>query len=1115
MLDGRARHEEIVAEAIKNGNPAVALTDHDEVNGQIRMQQLCEAAGIKFIHGTEARFLRESTAVSRANKTSGNDNSHIVLLAANDEGLRNMWTLSSLAYEPENFYGKPQLNPSLLKQYSSGLWASDGCGLTRFAGYIEKDLWDEARQEWALLLEIFGDHFYSELHTFQFIETPDRPLNANELQINAKITKMNQAKVAFAQEMSVPLVVVNDAHYAPEEHWEQHRLVWQMGKKRNKADQSEGDAHAADWMMSNDDLVYWMERHEIPRSVIDEAISNTVWIADQCNAVIKPTITMPRLHETDEDDAKAFAKSCEEGLQKFILSKGLPEDVYRARLEREMKLIVDQGMPGYFNVVADYVMKARDGSYIKWLPGKGGSKPSPCLCGPGRGSGGGSLVNYVLGITSIDPVYHDLSFERFINPDRPDYPDIDVDFQKSHRKGLIGYMGARYGEDKVVAIGTKSKSGPAKTLQDLCKVMEIPFKESVAMSKLIKTVDFSDDHDYDVEPDYEPPSWAEVIEKIGGELAPWVEAYPELFQRVEQMVGLVRQPGVHAAGIVVSTTPILGNIPTRRKGGKIESPITTQFDMEEVAWLGGVKDDFLSNKGLDVLAMAREMIYERHGVWIDYDGFGNGIPEGAELITMGEEYYSDPAIWDQIDKGLTAGIFQINTASGTKQAQNFRPRNLQDLADLVAVNRPGVLHVKGLLQSYLARRHGEEDVTYDHPLLERILERTNGILVYQEDLVEATKLLAGFTPGQGETLRKAIGKKKLDLMQSFEQLFYDGCMANPEFTRHGNRGTAEKIWRSLLASASYAFNKAHSIGYAMQAIWEIWTKHYYYDEFICACMNVHDPDKLNRFIRECRRLKKTIVGPDVNRSAAGFTIDGDALRFGLADIKGIGDASMPDILDKQPFVDFGDYLDRCSTDGGLKKGVVDNLVKIGAFDWTGQDRQAMLEQVYRHRRSLEAPVMWSKMTHEEREKNIREKRAAKPENYPVYTFNSSTISEIEEELVGTFITHDPMGAYINMIENVCIQSPSEMEEFDTGERFVIGGIVTRLHTHMQKNQKQMCFITIQWAEQDFEFLAFADSWSANKPMMKVGVPVACEVIKLNGGGANLSTVERLDWLTEE
>ena len=1101
-----------------NGDEALAITDHDEVGGHLDFQKSCRKVGIKPVFGTEARWLR-SIAASREAKTSGRDSSHIILLAGDQTGLRNLWSLSSLAYEPENFYGKPQLEPSLMREYSTGLWASDGCGLTRFTDFVEEGDLDSARQEWATLLDIFGDRFYSELHTFQIID----PVTDEDKALNRRITAMNQAKVWFAKEMGVPLVVVNDAHYSQRGQWEEHRLVYNLSTQAYRKDQVEAKGQAADWLMNPEEMVYFMGRHGIPTSVTEEAIKNSRWIADQCNVEIKPTLSMPRLYPTDQEDAQAFRRGIEEGFQRFIVDKGLPVEEYRERLEYEAELIVDQGMPGYFNVVADYVMAARSGEYAQWV--NPGAKADPCLCGPGRGSGGGSLVNYVLGITSLDPLKYDLMFERFINPDRPDYPDIDVDFQKSRRGGVKDYLGARYGKDNVCSIGTRSRSGPKQMLKDLGRAMGIPWTDIQKMVDLIEEVDNIVPDEDALDEDQQPPTWDEVISELDGDLAPWARKYPVLFQRLEHMVGLVRQAGVHAAGVVVNTQPMLGNIPTRIKKGTR----STQFDMHEVADLGGVKDDLLANKGLDVLSIARQLIYRRHGVWLDYDGFGFGVPAGcSNVITFGDEHYNDPAIWEQIDRGQTAGIFQIGTPSGTKQAMRFRPRSLTELADLTSINRPGVIRA-GQLEHYLKRRNGDEDVTYDHPLMEPITgpsssSYTYGILVYQEQLLRTARSLAGFTAGQSEELRKAIGKKLADKIAEIKPRFIDGCLANPEFTSQGGtRSTALKIWSSLEAAGAYAFNKSHATGYAMQPCWEIWTKHYYFDEFITACLDVI-PEKTKFFIRECRKRGRPILPPDINKSGERFTLTDDGIRYGLTDIRGIGSSVVPDIVKNRPYYSIDDYLSRVSMSRGGKKNVVDSLIKVGAFDGiagvgglTGDrhDRQWMLDSVYRKRASLEvSPNKWARLSEDERTLIISKKFEANPEEYPRFNFlDESEIVAMETELLGTHVSIDPMARYASMIEGVCIPHPSDIDDQDTGSRFTIGGELTKIKMHTQKNGKQMAFLSVRWAEEDFDIVAFADGWSANERMLQsTGVPVACEVLKLPGKGCQLSVVERLDWL---
>ena len=1109
FLDGRARTMEMAQAAKANGDEALAICDHDEVGGHLDFQKSCRQVGIKPIFATEARWVH-NIAASREAKTSGRDSSHIILLAGNQTGLRNLWSLSSLAYEPENFYGKPQLQPTLMREYAEGLWASDGCGLTRFTDHVEAGDEDAARQEWATLLDIFGDKFYSELHTFQIID----PVTDGDKKLNARITAMNQAKVRFANEMGVPLVVVNDAHYAFKNQWEEHRLVYNLSTQAYRKDQVETKGQAADWLMDADEMVHWMGRHGIPTSITREAIKNTHWIADQCNAEILPSLAMPRLYPTDVEDAAAFRRTIEEGFTRFVLDKGLPEEDYRQRLEYEAALIVDKGMAGYFNVVADYVMAARDGTYIQWLDPR--AKPDPCLCGPGRGSGGGSLVNYVLGITSLDPIKYDLMFERFINPDRPDYPDIDVDFQKSRRAGIKDYLGARYGQDNVCSIGTRSRSGPKQMLRDLGRAMGIEWTDILKMVDLIEEVDNIVPDEDDLDENQQPPGWDEVLDELGGDLAPWARKHPLLFQRLEQMVGLVRQAGVHAAGVVVNTEPMLGNIPTRIKKGTR----STQFDMHEIAELGGVKDDLLANKGLDVLSIARFLIYTRHGVWLDYDGFGFGVPaDAAKVITFGDEHYNDPVIWEQIDRGQTAGIFQIGTPSGTKQAMRFKPRSLVELADLASINRPGVIRA-GQLEHYLKRRNGDEDVAYDHPMMEPITGPsastfTYGILVYQEQLIRTARSLAGFTAGESEELRKAIGKKLADKIEDIKPKFIDGCMANPDFTGPGGtRNTALKIWGSLEAAGAYAFNKAHATGYAMQPCWEIWTKHYFFDEFITAALAVV-PEKTTQFIRECRKRGRPILPPDINKSGERFTLTDDGIRYGITDVRGIGVSVVPDIVAHRPYTGIDDYLARTSSTRGAKKGVIDSLIKVGAFDGIGDDRQAMLDTVYRHRASLEvSPNKWLGLSEDERALIIATKWEAKPEEYPRFDFaDEKFVVDTEIELLGTHVSLDPMARYIPMIEGVCITHPSDNDDQETGARFVIGGQLTKVKTHKQRNGKDMAFLSVRWAEEDFDIVAFADGWEANQRMLQTtGVPVACEVIKLSGKGCQLSVVERLDWL---
>lgn len=1108
FLDGRARCDEIAQAAAALGYDHAAITDHDEVGGHLDHQRACLSAGVKPVFGTEARWVH-SVAASREAKTSGRDSSHIVLIAGSVEGLRNLWALSSLAYEPANFYGKPQLEPGLMRSHRDGLWASDGCGLTRFADLVEKGDEDGARREWATLLDIFGDRFYSELHTWQVLE----PRNDEERALNARISEMNRAKVRLSREMGVPLVAVNDSHYVHRDQWEEHRLVYELSTQAYRRDQVESKGQAADWFMSREETVHFLGSHGVPASLAGEAVANASWIAGLCDVEVPRTLSMPRLHQSDADEVSAFLREVEAGFKRFVAGRGLDEDVYLDRLERECRLIVDKGMVGYFNVVGDYVRAARDGSYLRWVDPR--AKPEPCLCGPGRGSGGGSLVNWVLGITSIDPIRHDLLFERFLNPDRTDFPDIDVDFQKSRRNDVKEYLAARYGAANVCSIGTRSRSGPKQMLKDIARAMGVDYGDTLAMVELLGEVDDLEEHDD--EPGVTPPTWDEVLAGLGGKLAPWAKAYPVLFRRLERMVGLVRQASVHAAGVVVNSGPLLGAVPTRvRKGVR-----ATQFDMNEVAALGGVKEDLLANRGLDVLAETRSLVWAGHRVWLDFDGFGYGVPDDArEIVTFREELYDDERIWEQIDRGQTAGVFQLGTPSGTQQAVRFKPRSLVDVADLVAINRPGVIRA-GQLENYLKRRRGEEPVRYEHPMMEPITGpsssmNTYGVLVYQEQLIRAARDIAGFTPGEAEELRKAIGKKVASKLAAVKPRFVSGCMDNPAFvSQGGTRTVALRIWSSLEAAGAYAFNRAHSVGYATQACWEVWTKHRFYNEFITACLSLN-PEKADAYVRECRKRGSPVLLPDINESGPRFTLTPNGIRYGLCAVKGIGDSVIPDIVAGRPYGSVADYVSKVNPNKAGKKGVVDVLVKVGAFDSIcGGDRQAALDEVYYHRAASEvSPNKWKGLGEDERSAIVGKKWAQKPEDYPSFPFDDENfVHSLETELLGTHVSVDPMARYAHMIEGVCIGHPSEVASYEPGARFVVGGQLVGVRHHLQRNGKPMAFLTVRWAEEDYEVVAFAREWEANKRMLSgVSAPVACEVVKLKGKGCQLSKVERLDWM---
>ena len=1108
------------------GQEAACINDHGEVSGHWAHQRACRAEGIHSLLGIEAYWVDNITEVKGDGKRYPSEKvSHICLIAQNQKGLENIWALSSEAYGDNYRFHKPWADPDLLRRYSEGVYASDGCLLTVFAKRVLAGDIAGARQITALLAGIYGDRFYSELHTWGFMEPrTDIEIDwfgrkATPAQANADMAAVNQAKVMIANEMGIPLVVVNDSHHARPEDWERKELIWQLNTRGNP-DQSGSEGQKSDHFMGDDELYFWMERHGVSRETVSQAIDNSWNIAQSCTAEVLPTLSVPVFTRSERDDAAQFLDLVEQGFKDKVIAGGLDTTVYWPRMETEVRLIVDRCFSGYFLVVRDYVQAARTGTWKQYVVP--GAAPEPMITGPARGSSGGSLVAWLLGITTVDPIKYGLLFERFLNPARKGFPDIDTDVPRDKRQGIKEYLGARWGHDHVCTLGSISRNGPKGMLRDVGRVEKIPYRDLDEMSKLIeKAAEIVASNDGGAD-EGDELTWDQILSEKGGELIPWVQKYPRLFERVGELTGIARQSGVHASGILINNEPLTGLIPTRIKN----ATLTTQFDYREVESSGGVKYDLLGIRHLDTLEAARCLIRERHGVDLEFD-------------TFDDRQMSDPEIWGEVDRGHTLGIFQVESPLATRVAMSLRPRSERDVAALISIIRPGVKDA-GLMDTYLDRRSGKEPVLYDHPLLEPITEETFGVLVYQESLLLAAQSLAGFTPGESDDLRKALGKKLADEIAAMEAKFLEGCLANPAFMEPLNvdsslaKKVAQKIWRSISAAGRYGFNKSHAIGYAILSTWEIWVKHYYPEEFLVALLKT-DPDNTAHYIQEARRRGVAVNPPDINRSDLTFTIDRDGIRYGLTAIRGVGANSVKGVVNRAPYRDFADFLNR----GSSNKTVVNNLIRIGAFDsmeynpafdgdWVPSCRSRLMSQFNDHRLWMDvAEGKRAKMDAQERAAHLDQLWAKRLDQkgqawidaeYGIENFDDpQVVQAIETELVGTYILADPLGPYRDALEGRVVRDPSDLEDVAVGTKVVIGGQITKVKVHKIAKGwlkgKEMAFLGVIYNGAEFDITVFCDQWTENKNLLIAGAPVSVEVER-DDRGVHLIQADRLDVLLE-
>jgi len=899
MLDGAARVKPLIEKAVAEGMPAVAVTDHGNVFGAFDFWRTATEAGIKPIIGTEAYITpgthRSDRTRVRWGDGGGDDVSgagsytHMTLLSESTEGMHNLFRLSSLA-SLEGYYFKPRMDRELLSTYSKGLIATTGCPSGEIQTRLRLGQYKEAVQAASDYRDIFGKENY-------FCEIMDHGLGI-ERRIMTDLIKL-------AGELDLPLVATNDLHYTHAEDATSHAalLCVQSGTTLDDPNRFKFDSNEF-YLKSASEMRHLFRDYE-------SACDNTLLIAERCDVAFNTSANyMPRFPvPAGETEETWFIKEVETGLHERYPA-GIPDDV-RKQADYEVGVISQMGFPGYFLVVADF---------INW------SKKNGIRVGPGRGSGAGSMAAYAMKITDLDPLRHGLIFERFLNPDRVSMPDFDVDFDERRRGEVIRYVTEKYGDERVAQIVTYGTIKAKQALKDSSRVLGFPFGMGEKLTKAMPPPIMGKDIPLTGIFDKDHPRYKEA-----SDIRSVVESDPEaqtVFNTALGLENLKRQWGVHAAGVIMSSDPLIDIIPIMKR--EQDGQIVTQFDYPACESLGLIKMDFLGLRNLTIIDDALDNIEANRGF--------RPVLEDLD--------FDDQGAYDLLSRGDTLGVFQLDSGPIRSLLRLMRPDNFEDISALIALYRPGPMGANSHT-NYALRKNGQQPITPIHPELEEplseVLSTTYGLIIYQEQVMAIAQKVAGFSLGQADILRRAMGKKKKSELDKQFAGFSAGMTANGY-----SMAAVETLWAILLPFSDYAFNKAHSAAYGVLSYWTAYLKAHFPAEYMAALLtSVGDArDKLALYLNECRRMGIQVLPPDVNESIGFFAAVGEDIRFGLGAVRNVGSNVVEGIrqarTDKGRFESFHDYLRKVPLHVANKR-TTESLIKAGAFDSLGNTRRALVE----------------------------------------------------------------------------------------------------------------------------------------------------------------------------
>jgi len=1042
LLDGLTKLPALFNLVNETGMQAVAMTDHGTLSGAIDFYKKGKEAGVNPIVGIETYVASRG----HTDKDPGKDKQrfHLILLATNHKGYQNLMQLSTTA-NLKGFYYYPRVDHELLEKYNEGVIALSACMGGEVGDAFKSDDPERAYETAKWYKSVFGDRYYLEIQDHGH---PDNPLNSVDQQaINEQVLKMGK-------DLDIPVVLTCDAHYLKHEDQDAHEILLCVGTGSFLSDEKR--------MSLKDYPLHVVEPKElIARWGTDhpEVIRNTRALADRCHLEIElGGILIPKFPVPKGEDEKSYLdKTVYQGLMHRFMGmsvdeaakttikqakKVLPEAVLK-RSEYELGVIAQMGFNGYFLIIADF---------MNWGKNQG------IVFGPGRGSAAGSIISYALRITELDPLQYDLLFERFLNPDRISMPDIDIDIQDTRRDEVIQYCSDKYGADRVSNIATFGTMAARNAVRDVARVLQVPYAEADRWSKMVPAplqgrhipLEKSIVADADLRKEYETNETARKV-----------------FDLAIQVEGTIRSHGVHACGVVIAPDDIVKFAPLEMAQKGV---VATQYPKDPVEELGLLKMDFLGLSNLTVMNNALRIIRKVYGKEIDI----NNLP------------LDDDKTFELLRRGDTTGVFQFESSGMKRYLRELKATEFDDVIAMGALYRPGPLSA-GLTDSFIKRKNGHEDVVYAHPLMKGALEPTFGVLVYQEQVMRISRDVCGFTGGEADTLRKAIGKKKIDVMKKMQIKFIDGAVANGV-----PKPVIEKFWKDLMGFADYCFNKSHSACYGMISYQTAYLKAHYPAAFMAALMtsDYDDTDRLAIEINECQKMGIKVLSPDVNESFLEFAVVPDKadpdnryapIRFGMAAIKNVGTGAVEEIIRARQAVGRFDDLEAFLCNVSLRianRKTIEALVKSGGFSQLQPDRSKLLQNM---------DVMLAFANRVQKDLNSAQAdlfgdsddtTAFKPQLTlePATTiFNTRDQLLWERELLGLYLSQHPLDSYATFLEEQTIPL-SEFKAVHDGKTVKVGGVITDMREITTKKGDKMAFVKIEDKFGEIEAILFPSTY---------------------------------------